>query len=148
MSRTEARIEAKITAREVALQALYQFDINNSFQSLNNETIRQSIDNIYSEVKLAKTIDCEYAAFLIKGVIENKKQIDSFLQAVSNDWKISRMTIIDRNILRIAVFEINWNKKDITLNIAINEAVELAKKFGTDDSARFVNGILGAVVKA
>ena len=85
MSRTEARIEAKITAREVALQALYQFDINNSFQSLNNETIRQSIDNIYSEVKLAKTIDCEYAAFLIKGVIENKKQIDSFLQAVSNE---------------------------------------------------------------
>jgi len=69
------------------------------------------------------------------------------ITSVSKEWKIERMAAIDRNVTRIAAYEMKFAQEKLTPNIAINEAVEIAKKYGTDDSARFVNGILGAMVK-
>jgi N utilization substance protein B len=88
-----------------------------------------------------------YAEQLISGVQANKEKIDSKLQSSSAHWKVERMATIDRNILRIAVYEMKFAADPIKENIAINEAVEIAKKYGTSDSASFVNGLLDQVSK-
>lgn len=89
-----------------------------------------------------------YADLLIAGVNKNEAAIDGKIQASSAHWKVERMATIDRNILRIAVFEMKFANELIKENIAINEAVEIAKKYGTTESASFVNGILDQVGKA
>lgn len=134
-------------AREVAMQALFQLDLNN--YEINSEIDREkALKAAWEEGKTSSQIDQAFADSLVKGVSEHLAEIDTIIKNVSVDWKIERMSVIDRNILRLAVFEIKWGDEDVNVQIAINEAVELAKKFGTDDSARFVNGVLGAVVKA
>ncbi|AFY00729.1 transcription termination factor nusB [Bdellovibrio bacteriovorus str. Tiberius] len=89
-----------------------------------------------------------YADLLVTGVKSNKEAIDSKIQASSAHWKVERMATIDRNILRIAVYEMRFAADPIKENIAINEAVEIAKKYGTSDSGGFVNGLLDQVGKA
>ena len=84
---------------------------------------------------------------LVQGTGANLAAIDQIIGESSREWKIWRMSGIDRNVTRVAVYEMRFSEEKLTPNIAINEAVELAKKFGTDDSGRFVNGILGAMVK-
>jgi N utilization substance protein B len=89
----------------------------------------------------------KFADDLIQGVQSNKAAIDSKIQASSSHWKVERMATIDRNILRVAVFEMRFAPSPLKENIVINEAVEIAKKFGTTDSASFVNGLLDQVAK-
>jgi N utilization substance protein B len=89
-----------------------------------------------------------YADTLVSGIQENKAAIDGKIQASSAHWKLERMATIDRNILRIAVYEMKFATERIKENIAIDEAVEIAKKYGTSDSASFVNGLLDQVGKA
>ena len=88
-----------------------------------------------------------YADLLVNGVQAHKSEIDSKIQSSSAHWKLDRMATIDRNILRIAVYEMKFAKDLIKENIAINEAVEIAKKYGTTDSSSFVNGLLDQVSK-
>jgi N utilization substance protein B len=88
-----------------------------------------------------------YADDLIKGVQQNKAAIDAKIQSTSTHWKMDRMATIDRNILRVAVFEMRWAPNPLKENIVINEAVEIAKKFGTTESASFVNGLLDQIAK-
>ena len=134
-------------SREVAMQTLFQLEMNKPpvGQEVDIDSVLKAT---WAEDKSPSELDLCYSKDLVDGVLEHVEEIDSVLENVSIDWKVSRMSGIDRNILRIAVFEIKWGNDDVNLQIAINEAVELAKKFGTDDSARFVNGILGAIVKA
>ena len=84
---------------------------------------------------------------IIKGTIANLEAIDATIKTVSNDWKIERMAAVDRNIVRMAVYELKFNSEDTAPKIIINEAIEIAKIFGSDESSRFVNGILGALIK-
>ena len=88
----------------------------------------------------------EFANFLFLGATEHQTEIDKLLEASSNNWKLSRMGNIDRNLLRSSVFELLY-RKDIPVSVTIDEAVEIAKKFGTDESAGFVNGILDRIAK-
>ena len=81
---------------------------------------------------------------LIKGVLDNKSRIDKLIEQFSSNWKISRMGCVDRNILRIAVFEM-LRCQDIPAKVSINEAIEIGKKFGTEDSGAFINGILDSI---
>ena len=83
----------------------------------------------------------------MRGTRENLAAIDEEIAASTRDWKIDRMTGVDRNIVRIALYEMKYRTEKIDVGIAINEAVELAKKFGTDDSSRYVNGILGGLAR-
>jgi len=87
----------------------------------------------------------DYADELIRGVKERRGEIDSILQASSQNWKVERMAIVDRNVLRLAVFEMKFGSSPLKPSIAINEAVDIAKKFGTTDSGSFVNGLLDQV---
>ena len=89
----------------------------------------------------------EFARSLVEGTRAHINEIDACIEEASRDWKLTRMAAVDRNIARIAVYEMKFAEPALTPNIAINEAVELSKKYGSDESARFINGILGAMVK-
>ena len=144
MSRTQAR--------EVALQALFQFDFNPAEQETDlDEAVTEAIDTAVtgdeeSEVLYSK--DRSYAEGLVMGTLENQQAIDEILEQHARDWSIDRMAAVDRNIARMAVFELKFQEVKVDTAVIINEAVNLAKKFGTDDSSRFINGILSSVEKA
>ena len=133
------KLTARRQARELALQILFQteFAPQISYHQF-LEVFEQSLE---AEIT-------QYADVLVKGVQANKAAIDSKIQASSAHWKVERMATIDRNILRVAVYEMKFAAEPIKENIAINEAVEIAKKFGTTDSSSFVNGLLDQVSKA
>ena len=86
-----------------------------------------------------------YADELIGGVKSKRAEIDALIQGVSQHWKVDRMALVDRNILRLAVYEMRFLSSPLKPSIAINEAVEIAKKFGTTESSGFVNGLLDQV---
>ncbi|HWB70857.1 MAG TPA: transcription antitermination factor NusB [Egibacteraceae bacterium] len=86
----------------------------------------------------------EFAVALVRGVHRHRAELDGLIEAQSRDWKLSRMPVVDRNILRIGLYEI-LHDPDVPTAVAIDEAVELAKELSTPDSGRFVNGLLAAV---
>jgi N utilization substance protein B len=88
---------------------------------------------------------CEYARALVQGVQDHHSDIDARIARYADRWAIQRMPVVDRTLLRIAIFELLWGN-DVPVAVAINEAVELAKELSTDDSGRFVNGLLGRIV--
>ncbi len=129
-------------ARILALQALFAFDMEKAFPNKNlDENLTAFCDN--NEEKLTQTVK-PFFLELVKGVNENYSQIDFFLEKYSKNWKISRMPVVDRNIMRIATFEF-LNYSDIPRSVTINEAVEIGKKYGTKDSGSFINGVLDRI---
>ena len=124
-------------ARIVTLQALYEID-----------TVNHDSDAVFRQ-RLEETSlppgGQEFAHTLLHGVLEHKTALDEIIQKNAPEWPVAQMAIIDRNILRIAMFEIGFDS-NTPVKVAINEAVELAKTFGSDSSRRFVNGVLGAYV--
>lgn len=127
-------------SREMALQTLFQLDYNTADKN-------DALQAVLSENNNPGENTREYTEYLVNGTQEHLDQIDSIISEVSSEWKIDRMAGIDRNIARMAIYEMNFGNEQISPNVVINEAVELAKIFGTDESSRFVNGILGALVK-
>jgi len=123
-------------ARSIALQALYEID---SVQHDPEETLR----NLREEQGLSEET-FKFAGELVNGVIRYKEKLDAQIHRYAPAWPIEQIAFIDRNILRLAIFEILIDNK-IPVKVAINEAVELAKNFGGDSSSKFINGVLGAV---
>lgn len=135
--------------REIALQALYQLEIN-SAESAEQEEMYENLalDTAFQEAETkVSQATREFARSLVEGTRAHISEIDACIEEASRDWKLTRMATVDRNIARIAVYEMKFAEPALTPNIAINEAVELSKKYGSDESARFINGILGAMVK-
>ena len=135
-------------AREAALQALFQLDLNPGEEGQQEQYETLAIDTVLGEAEKMSAHDREFVNTLVHGTRAHLAEIDSLIAASSKDWRLERMATVDRNITRLATFEIRFAEETLTPNIAINEAVELAKKYGTDDSSRYVNGILGAMMKA
>ena len=129
-------------ARELALQALFALDME---KALPDKDLDENLTAFCAsnEEKLTKTVK-PFFLELVKGVNENHSQIDFFLDKYSKNWKISRMPVVDRNIMRIATFEF-LNYSDIPRSVTINEAVEIGKKYGTRDSGSFINGVLDRI---
>ncbi len=123
-------------ARVVALQVLYEFD-------LAGHDIEAALTHLLADSGLSGE-DADFARRLVSGVIQNKEQIDGHIRKFAPAWPLEQISIVDRNILRLAIFEILLDN-NVPVKVAINEAVELAKKFGSDSSSRFVNGVLGSV---
>ncbi|MCH2180700.1 MAG: transcription antitermination factor NusB [Mariniblastus sp.] len=120
-------------AREVVLQVLYQLDLNPDFPIEQSETfVRGRLQ--------ADSPTCEFALELIRGVSAHRQLIDQRLATTSDNWRLNRMAATDRAILRLGAYEILWTETPD--RVAINEAIELAKRFGTNQSAQFVNGVL------
>ena len=126
-------------ARELVLKSLFQIDFSKDTEPL--MALEAAKEEEITEEKDG------YALMLLQGVIDNRSQIDAKINEFAIDWTLDRMPAVDRNILRIAVFEIFVSVESIVSSVAINEAVEVAKKYGTDDSARFINGVLGKMVR-
>ncbi len=138
-------------AREAAMQALFQLDMNPSPEG-GREEWKRALDAAWQDGATGKPdvkhqdADYAYAWELLSGTCEGLAGIDETLSKLSKEWKVSRMAGIDRCVLRLAVHELQ-SESDVTPGIVINEAVELAKRFGTDDSGRFVNGVLGTLMR-
>ena len=127
---------ARRRARIVALQALYETD------SVGHEA-ELAISRLLEGERLAEA-NSAFARELVTGVISNKDKIDQNIKRFAPAWPIEQIPTVDRNILRLAIFELLFDKK-VPVKVAINEAVELAKRFGSDSSPKFVNGVLGSV---
>ena len=129
-------VSARRKARAIALQALYEI-----------ESARHGAEPVLAYLLEESGLTEENAAFsreLVAGVLQNKDKIDEQIKRYAPAWPVAQLALIDRNILRLAIFEILLDNK-VSVKVAINEAVELAKTFGSASSARFVNGVLGAI---
>ncbi|MEH0018893.1 MAG: transcription antitermination factor NusB [Desulfobacter sp.] len=125
-------------AREMALQALFSLDVNH----IDPE---QGIDDFCDQHEALLTEAVKpFFLELVTGVMADRESIDRLLDKWAKNWKISRMPVVDRNIMRLAVFEL-LKKPDIPASVSINEAVEIGKKFGTRDSGPFINGVLDRI---
>jgi N utilization substance protein B len=122
-----------------ALQILYSLDLKERY---NQEQVKLESVNILQKNELIDDSKY-YFQRLAEGVVEKKEKLDEIIDEKAIDWKISRMAYIDRNILRLALFEIK--EELVPVSVAINEAVEVAKEFGDEKSSSFINGILGKV---
>lgn len=122
------------------MQTLYEWDFNEKKSSL-EQLIAHNLKEFAPDFN-----DGGFSERVVKGVQEHGPEIDSVIEKYAPEWPIQQITIVDRNILRIGVYELKY-AKDIPPKVAINEAIELAKSFGGESSGRFVNGVLGAVFK-
>ena len=125
-------------SRELALQILFQTEFAPQMSLSDLATV---FDKTFEEGTLKYTYD------IVKAVIANKEKIDVKIQEASRHWKIDRMASVDRNIIRIAVSEIFFTTELIEPKIAMNEAIEIAKTYGTQEAASFVNGIIDQVIR-
>jgi transcription antitermination factor NusB len=123
--------------RELALQLLYQVDLLTKLAADEQERFLAE----HAEGPEVR----EFARSLVSGVAEHRAEIDTEIEEVAKNWELGRMAIIDRNILRMGVLELCYRSEDIPPKVAINEAVDLAKKYSTKNSSGFVNGILDKI---
>jgi len=128
-------------AREIALQVLFHIDFTGGSPA-------EIIPAVYSmqEIEFSESVN-EYVAWIVAGTLEHRDEIDRQISELAKDWKLERMGGVDRAITRMAIFEIKYGEDKVPPRAAVNEAVELAKHFGSDESGRFVNGILGSLVR-
>jgi N utilization substance protein B len=125
--------------REWALRALYQID-------LGGKPVEEAVEEVLSVAAL-EPADADAARQLVLGVVYTQRtELDPLIQQYARGWTIDRMAVIDRNLLRLAIFELRRHPEQ-PYKVVINDAIELAKKYSTAESGRFVNGILGAIVR-
>lgn len=129
--------------RIIALQTLYEYDFRTSLGD-DKVNINDILDRNF-ERYADKIDDKDFIWKLTIGVNRATKQLDAVIAPVAPDWPINQIAIIDRNILRMALFELTEFHDMVPPKVAINEAVELAKSFGSDNSSRFINGVLGTI---
>ena len=141
-------------SREFALQILYQFDLNQQdIQTIFEDFWKDRSDLLLSsQEKLVIEEDKKdpdvrsYTESLVNGTLDKLEDIDKIIERFAENWEIKRMAYVDRNILRLSTYELCYFE-DIPVKVAINEAVELAKRYGEPDSSKFVNGILDKIAK-
>ena len=129
---------ARHQSRERARQILFQYDIHGKPGVWLDEFWKQC--HATDDVKA-------FAEQLVGGVLEHKKDLDMLIGKYATNWKVSRMQIVDRNILRLGAYELLW-LEEVPAKVTVNEAIELAKDFGDEEAAKFVNGVLDKVLAA
>jgi N utilization substance protein B len=125
-------------ARRVALQALFEIE-------LTGHSVETTLEWLLQENPLPEET-VPFARKLIQGVLEHQRKLDAVIQRFAPAWPVEQIAAVDRNILRIALYEILF-QREVPYKVAIDEAVELAKTFGAENSARFVNGVLGSLCR-
>lgn len=130
-------MKARRQARIIALQALYEIDCAHHAPAV-------VLDQRVAENELSKPVE-DFSRRLVSGVLDHQAVLDEFIHRYAPEWPLEQMAYVDRNILRIAIFEFAVDG-ETPIKVAINEAVELAKTFGSDSAPRFINGVLGTLV--
>ena len=123
-------------ARERALQALYQIDVA-------AEGIDDALGRFWKSFEPVEREVMDLAEALVRGVAEHRRAVDDTIERISTNWRLDRMAKVDRNVLRLAVYELL--RTDVPVKVVINEAIELGKKYGSESSGAFVNGVLDRV---
>ena len=128
-------------ARELALQVLFHID----FTGGDPAEVMASVYGMQEE-EIPESVN-DYVKWVVRGTLSRKDEIDLLISELARDWKLERMGGVDRAVTRMAIYEIKFGEDKVPPRAAVNEAVELAKHFGSDESGRFVNGILGSLVR-
>ena len=129
---------ARRKARELALQMLYQHDMSGNPPDM--------IVSTFEDLQKSKPNTREFAIKVFKGTVENLPKIDDMIVAQADNWRIERMAVVDRNIIRMSIYEF-LHENDTPKLVIIDEAIEIAKRFGTQKSSQFINGILDGILK-
>ena len=136
-------------AREASLQLLYEVDLaQKDYHLVLSEFLATPLRFLDLSGESSQSLEeiKRFTVQITEGVCHNVREIDQLVEGHSTHWKISRMSVVDRNILRMAVFELLYCP-DIPASVTLNEAIEIAKRFGTDESGSFVNGVLDHIAK-
>ena len=142
-------------SREFALQVLYQLDIGHAEVEAVLEDFWKDRSDLALSDKEKEVIELDkkdmeirqYTEKLVRGTLEKLETLDKTIERFAEHWAIKRMAYVDRNILRLSAYEMLYTSEEIPVKVAINEAVELAKRYGESDSSKFVNGILDKIAK-
>ena len=131
--------------RIVVLQTLYEYE----FRSQAQDKTVDLAEIIFRNMKQYEEVigDKQFVQDLLNGIIEKQVELDTKLQPMAPEWPISQIARIDRNVLRMGLYELLYSRETVPPKVAINEAVELAKAFGSDNSSKFINGVLGTAYK-
>lgn len=129
---------ARRKARELALQMLFQHDLSGNAPD--------TIVTTFEDLQKSKPNTREFAVKIFRGTVDNLTSIDDMIQQQADNWRLSRMAVVDRNIIRMSVYEF-LHETDTPKLVIIDEAIEIAKKFGTQKSSQFINGILDGILK-
>lgn len=130
-------------SRSIAMQSLYEWDFQGKKPELLDKMVKKNIKEFGPGLE-----DSTFVWQIIKGVIEHMPKLDKIIEKAAPEWPIEQVTIVDRNVLRIGLYELIYaNKEEVPPKVAINEAIELAKTFGGESSGKFINGVLGTVYK-
>jgi transcription antitermination protein NusB len=129
---------ARRKARELALQMLFQYDMAGNAPDM--------VISTFEDLQKSKPNTREFAERIFRGTVDHLTEIDDMIQAQAENWRLSRMAVVDRNIIRMSVYEF-LHESDTPKLVIIDEAVEIAKKFGTQKSSQFINGILDGILK-
>lgn len=129
-------------SRTIAMQSLYEWDFN----KLEEKRLIEIAERNFTE--LAPGLgDNSFTMRIVKGVIKHLEEINNLITTYAPEWPLEQITIVDRNVLRIGIYELKFSGGEIPPKVAINEAIELAKTFGGESSGKFINGVLGTIYK-
>src|SRR5438046_2316837 len=133
-------------SRERALQILFQWDIHQTVGGADKGHIEQWLQDFWTQNPTADEVR-DFAEQLAHGVMAQQRELDRVIASHATNWRVDRMPIVDRNILRAAVYEL-LSMPEVPAKVSVNEALELSKRFADDETRRFVNGVLDQVIKA
>ncbi len=130
--------------RIVALQSVYEYEFRHTDETPVDvdEVITRNLERYKDDIG-----DTDFVSKLVHGTIERQVELDATLQPLAPDWPLAQVARIDRNVLRLGLYELLYRQNDVPARVAINEAVELAKSFGSDNSSKFINGVLGTAYR-
>ena len=129
-------------SRSIVMQSLYEWDFYNKEKDL-KEIVERNIEEFGPGLE-----DIDFIWGLIKGISSHLVELNKIIEKAAPEWPLEKITIVDRNVLRIGLYELLYgNKEEVPPKVAINEAIELAKNFGGESSGKFINGVLGTVYK-
>lgn len=131
--------------RIVALQSLYEYEFRVSSEDSSvsiDEILGRNLDRYKDEIE-----DKDFVSSLIHGVLDNQEDLDAKIRPLAPEWPLEQIARIDRNILRLGLYELLYRSEHVPPKVVINEAVELAKAFGSDNSSKFINGVLGTAYR-
>ena len=130
-------------ARQIVLQTLYELDFNNQLGADFQATLEKNVKESEKDIK-----EPDFLKSIITGVLQHREEIDAIISKVATEWPLDKINFVDRNVLRLGLFELLWgNRDEVPPKVAINEAIELAKEFSGEASGKFINGVLGTVFR-
>lgn len=125
------------------MQSLFEWDFQGKHDDSSREILRRNVEEFAPGIE-----DAIFAGQLLEGTLRERKTIDTLIEKCAPEWPLEQVTVVDRNILRLGIYELMFgNYDEVPPKVAINEAIELAKSFGSDSSPRFVNGVLGTIYR-